>query len=132
VSLADRLRSLGVEPTLVLADIPTLRFDFLTWLVEQWGFDARLRACTPEAPVPALEPCDVLIAREFFEHVYDPVAYLDQFDTYVQPGGFVVTNVADHHSEFMHVSPDLHALRARFGELGYRDIARNKVLQKVG
>jgi hypothetical protein len=131
VSLADRLRSLGVEPTLVLADIPTLRFDFLGWLVEQWGFEARLHACTPEAPVPELEPCDVLIAREFFEHVYDPIAYLNAFDPYVQPDGFVVTNVADHHAEFMHVSPDLHALRDRFTALGYRDVARNKVLQKT-
>jgi methyltransferase family protein len=131
VSLADRLRSLGVEPTLVLADIPTLRFDFLAWLVEQWGFEARLHACTPETPVPELEPCDVLIAREFFEHVYDPVAYLDQLDKYVRPGGFVVTNVSDHHAEFMHVSPDLRALRDRFTALGYRDLARNKVLQKT-
>jgi hypothetical protein len=130
ISLGDRLRSLGVSPTLVLADIPTLRFEFLAWLAPHWGFDATLAACTPEIPVPELQPCDVLIAREFFEHVYDPVGYLEQLDRYVKPGGFVVTNVADHHAEFMHVSPDLRELRERFAKLGYHDVARHKVLQK--
>jgi hypothetical protein len=130
ISLGERLRSFGVVPTLVLADIPTLRFEFLEWLAPHWGFDARMAACTPEHPVPELEPCDVLIAREFFEHVYDPVGYLERLDGYVKPGGFVVTNVADHHAEFMHVSPDLHELRERFAKLGYREVARHKVLQK--
>lgn len=130
ISLADALRDAGCTPALAFADIPTMRLEFLAWLGKHWDHDAQTYACTPDDPVPALPHCDVLIAREFFEHVYDPVAYLDALDPYVKPGGFLLTNVADHHSEFMHVSPDLATLRARLVELGYRDVNKHKVLQK--
>jgi hypothetical protein len=130
ISLAKQLRADGVTPTLVLADIPTLRFEFLAWLVKEWGFEAQMYPCTIEDPRPALPACDVLVAREFFEHIYDPVGYAEYFDRSVQTGGFLVTNVADHHAEFMHVSPDLAPLRQRLVELGYVDVARHRILQK--
>jgi hypothetical protein len=130
ISLAQRLQAAGAHPDLLLADIPTMRFEFVGWLVKAWGLDAQLFPCTPEEPVPALPECDVLIAREFFEHVYDPVTYMNALDRSVRSGGMLVTNVADHHDEFMHVSPNLAALRARLGELGYEPLIGNRVYRK--
>jgi hypothetical protein len=42
----------------------------------------------------------------------------------------LVTNVADHHDEFMHVSPQLGALRGRLEELGYEPVIQNRVYRK--
>jgi SAM-dependent methyltransferase len=130
ISLAQRLMALGTRPRLLLADIPTLRFEFVGWLAADWGIEARQYPCTPERPVPEIEKCDVLIAREFFEHVYDPVGYFQALDRFLLPGGMLVTNVADHHDEFMHVSPDLAPLRDSLVNLGYDTVLANRVFRK--
>jgi SAM-dependent methyltransferase len=130
LSLARALRERGCEVSLVLADIPTLRFEFVGWLARREGFEVAQRPCTPDERVPELRSADVLIAREFFEHVHEPVWYLDRLDRYLAPGGFLVTNVEDHHQEFMHVSPDLAPLRARLRELGYEAVVPQTVFRK--
>jgi hypothetical protein len=45
-------------------------------------------------------------------------------------GGFLITSVADHRPEFMHVSPDLRALRDRLARLGYRELKRHTLYRK--
>jgi SAM-dependent methyltransferase len=117
ITLAEALRER--HPRLVLADIPTLHFDFLAWLVERLELDARLRPCTQEHPMPQLEPTDVVVAREFFEHVPNPSEYLAYFAAYLKPGGWLVADLDDHRREFMHVSPDLQEARAHAEALGF-------------
>jgi SAM-dependent methyltransferase len=129
-SLAAALQDRGCSPTLALADIPTLRLSFVRWLVQEWGFDGDVYECLPDAPVPALPACDAVIAREFFEHVHDPVFYMKAFDALLRPGGMLVTNVSDHHAEFMHVSPRLDALRSLLDDLGYEQVAKDRILRK--
>jgi hypothetical protein len=130
ISLAQRFRAGGADVHLLLADIPTLRFEFVGWLAGEWGFDAKTFECRPDHPMPELPSCDVLIAREFFEHVYDPVSYMRALDCSVNPGGMLVTNVSDHHNEFMHVSPNLAALRNALDALGYETVVANRVFRK--
>jgi hypothetical protein len=108
-----------------------MRFEFLEWFVKDLGFAAEMKPCVPNDPVPDLGPCDVLIAQEFFEHVHDPVFYLDELDPHLKPGGFLIAAVGDHEDEFMHVSPDLGPLRRRLLELGYEHVVPDHVMQKT-
>jgi len=84
-----------------------------------------------QAPIPALPRCDVCFATEFFEHVYDPVAYLDRFHQALNSGGLLITDVSDHESEFMHVSPKLERLRQRIAELGFEEIRPLTLFRKT-
>jgi 2-polyprenyl-3-methyl-5-hydroxy-6-metoxy-1,4-benzoquinol methylase len=117
ITLAEALRER--RPRLVLADIPTLHFDFLAWLVQRLELDATLHACDREQPMPELDATDVVVAREFFEHVPNPSEYLAYFASYLKPRGWLVADLDDHRREFMHVSPDLRETRARALVLGF-------------
>jgi hypothetical protein len=45
-------------------------------------------------------------------------------------GGMLVTNMSDHHREFMHVSPQLGALRESVRARGYEEIFTNFIYRK--
>jgi SAM-dependent methyltransferase len=129
-ALAEYLRDKGLHVSVVLADIPTVRKDFLLW----WGKKCRIPVafldCSVERPIPDLPPIDVCFALEFFEHVYDPVAYFDSIDQALTSGGILVTNMSDRHKEFMHVSPKLGPLREAVHARGYGEILTNFIYQK--
>jgi 2-polyprenyl-3-methyl-5-hydroxy-6-metoxy-1,4-benzoquinol methylase len=130
-TLAANLIADGVQVSLTLADIPTLRKDFLVWLTKRMNIPTTFLECTAAAPIPdALPPCDVLFATEFFEHVHDPMKYFERFHPLLSPGGIMITNLADHHEEFMHVSPNLKALRDRVASLGYVELAPSRLYRK--
>jgi cyclopropane fatty-acyl-phospholipid synthase-like methyltransferase len=129
-TLAEYLRDKGLQVSIVLADIPTARKDFLLW----WGKHCRIPVtfldCSLERPIPELPPIDVCFALEFFEHVYEPVAYFARIDQALTRGGMLVTNMSDHHKDFMHVSPKLGPLRQAVHAAGYEEIFANFIYQK--
>ena len=86
--------------------------------------------CSIEVPIPSLPSFDVLIATEFFEHVHDPLSYFDRFNDKLAPGGLMLTQLDDHHDEFMHVCPDLRDLRERVRQHGYAEIDRRRLYRK--
>jgi SAM-dependent methyltransferase len=129
-SLADHLRERGVEARLHLADIPTIRKEFLLWLGEKTGIPTAFLDCTAATPIPELPPCDACFAMDFFEHVYDPVRYFDRMHASLRPRGVILADVQDHEAEFMHVSPRLGALRERFRGLGYAELVPGRVYAK--
>jgi SAM-dependent methyltransferase len=110
-TLAEYLQGKGLQVTVALADIATARKDFLLWWGKRSGISVTFLDCTAERPIPDLPPIDVCFALEFFEHVYDPVAYFTRIERAMRGGGMLVTNMSDHHKDFMHVSPKLGALR---------------------
>lgn len=130
-SLAACFAKSGRDVHLVLADIPTLRKGFLTWVATQIRMKTTFLDCTRTAPLPALPPCDICFATEFFEHVHEPIPYLKAFHDALTPRGLLVTDISDHHAEFMHVSPRLHALRQRVKELGLVEVVENRVFCKT-
>jgi cyclopropane fatty-acyl-phospholipid synthase-like methyltransferase len=83
-----------------------------------------------ECPIPEIPAIDLCIALEFFEHVYDPVAYFTRIDQVMSGGGLLVTNMGDHRQEFMHVSPQLGPLRKAVDERGYEEIFPNYIYRK--
>ena len=129
-TLAQYLRGKGLEVHLVLADIPTVRKDFLIW----WGTHCQIPLtfleCTAERPIPELPHIDLCFALEFFEHVYDPVAYFARIDAALTAGGVLVTNFSDHHQEFMHVSPQLAPLREAVRARHYEELFANFIYRK--
>jgi 2-polyprenyl-3-methyl-5-hydroxy-6-metoxy-1,4-benzoquinol methylase len=129
-TLAEYLRNKGLKVTVVLADIPTVRKDFLLWWGKTTGIALTFLDCTVERPIPELPPIDVCFALEFFEHVYDPVAYFTRIDQAMTGGGMLVTNTSDRHDEFMHVSPKLGPLRQAVQARGYEEILTNFIFQK--
>jgi 2-polyprenyl-3-methyl-5-hydroxy-6-metoxy-1,4-benzoquinol methylase len=129
-ALATALVARGVGVRMTLTDIRTITTDFLLYLVKRQGIAAQFLDCTPARPIPELTSCDVVFAQEFFEHVYDPVAYLDALDRALEPGGFIITNVADHQAEMFHVRPDLSEVRARLARLGYAELSTNLLFRK--
>jgi SAM-dependent methyltransferase len=129
-SLATYLSKRDVPAHLYLADIPTLRADFLVWLGKQSPVPISFLACTPESPVPELPPCDLCVATDFFEHVHDPVGYFEKLHDSLRSGGLMYVDVADHREEFMHVSPDLARLRERIQALGYRERIPQQLFSK--
>ena len=133
--LASASRSLALAvpgASLVLVDIPTIRKEFLLWLGRRLELPTRFLDATREAPIPALPATDVVVATEFFEHVYDPLTYLDAFDLALRPNGFLITNVADHEHEFMHVTPDLSMLREELARRRYEEVIPNVTYRKPG
>ena len=129
-ALAIALSARGITTSLALADIHTFITDFLMYLSKRQGIAVRFLACSPKEPIPELPACDVLFAQEFFEHVYDPVSYLNTLHRVLRPNGFLVTNVADHHKEMLHVHPDLSSVRARIAELGYEAVLTDVLFRK--
>jgi hypothetical protein len=129
-ALGQFLLGHGKQVSLALADIPTLRKDFLLWLGKQTSIDTIFLDCTEQNPIPTLPRCDVCFATEFFEHVYDPVAYLERFHQALNGGGLLITDVSDHETEFMHVSPKLGRLRQRIQELGFDELHANTIFRK--
>jgi hypothetical protein len=129
-TLAVYLRDHDIKVRLTLVDIPTLRQEFLVWWGKQMGIPTTFLPCTVLTPIPELPECDICQATEFFEHVHDPVTYFDRIDARLASGGLLVTGIMDHHADFMHVSPQLGALRARVAERGYDNLVANRVLRK--
>ena len=64
-TLAEFLSKKGNSVRLILADIPTLRKDFLIWLCNNAGIEMEYINCTINAPVPDLPPCDVCFQPSF-------------------------------------------------------------------
>jgi len=129
-TLAVYLRDRGIKVRLALADIPTLRREFLIWWGAQMDIPTTFLPCTMENPIPELPDHDLCQATEFFEHAHDPVRYFDRIDAKLAGGGLLVTAIMDHHADFMHVSPQLGPLRARIAERGYEELVVNRVLRK--
>ena len=130
ISLALFLREKGCSPELFLADIPVPQLEFLRWFCHQLKLSAIIAECTTSIPLPQLPACDLLVATELFEHLHDPLRYLAAFCEAVKPGGFLLTNIADHTSEFLHVTPDLASLRECLRKRGWRELRSNRVFQK--
>lgn len=129
-TLAQYLRDHGKKVRLALADIPTLRAEFLAWWGRHTGIPTTFLACSAATPIPELPECDICQATEFFEHVYDPLAYFERIDAKLASGGLLVTGIMDHHADFMHVSPSLAALRSRIAERGYTVLVADRILRK--
>jgi SAM-dependent methyltransferase len=129
-TLAEYLRAKGLQVQLVLADIPTVRKEFLIWWGQHCAIPLTFLDCTVEQPIPDLPPIDVCFALEFFEHVYDPVIYFKRIDAVLTPGAVLVTNFSDHHKEFMHVSPKLAPLREAVQRSHYEEIFANFIYRK--
>jgi SAM-dependent methyltransferase len=129
-TLAEYLQGKGRQVTLVLADIATARKDFLVWWGRRSAIPVIFLECTVERPIPALPPIDACFALEFFEHVYDPLAYFTRIEAAMNGAGLLVTNMSDHHKDFMHVSPKLGKLREAVRASGFGEIFANFIYQK--
>jgi hypothetical protein len=81
-------------------------------------------------PIPELPECDLCQATAFFEHVHDAIAYFDAMDAKLSRGGLLVTGVMNHHPNFMHVTPDLGALRASITNRQYEALVEHRVFRK--
>lgn len=129
-TLAEYLHARGIEVRLILADIPTLRREFLVWWGERTGIPTTFLDCTAAAPIPELPECDICLATEFFEHAHQPVADFDRIDAKLADGELLVTGIMDHHIDFLHVSPRLDALRDRVAARGYEVVISDRLLRK--
>ena len=130
ISLALFLREKGCSPEMFLADIPVPQLEFLRWFCHRLKLPATIAECTTSIPLPQLPACDLLVATELFEHLHDPLQYLAAFCEAAKPGGFLLTNIADHTSEFLHVTPDLAPLREYLRKRGWRELRSNRIFQK--
>ena len=128
--LARFYKNLNIDVTLYLVDIPTLKKNFHLWRGRKHNISVTHLDASIDQPIPELPKCDIVIATEFFEHVYQPVNYLKSIDNVLVPGGVMLTNVSDHHKEFQHVSPDLSDLRS-FLNTGYREVQKNTLYKKL-
>ncbi|MCI5140302.1 MAG: class I SAM-dependent methyltransferase [Candidatus Electrothrix sp. ATG1] len=129
-AIAVHLNRSGVSVSLVLADIPTIRKDFLLWLGSKVGISISFLECTPEAPIPDLPTCDLCVATEVFEHLHDPLLYLHNMHQVLLPGGLLLTNIGNHDAEYMHVSPNLLSLRQELATLSYQELSRDTLYKK--
>ena len=125
ITLARALTAQGVRTSLFLADVPTLRAEFLVWFAA-----AVFLPCTRAAPLPPLPFVDVIVATEVLEHLHDPLAAFARLDAALLPGGFLITAVGDHAAEFLHVSPDLAPVRSALAAGGYVEIERHTLYRK--
>jgi SAM-dependent methyltransferase len=130
-SLADALKDKGIVSRLFLVDIPTIRKEFLLWLGLQSGIETVFLDCTVSMPMPELPGCDICIAKDFFEHVYEPVKYFEKINMALRKNGLLMADFSDQKREFMHVSPNLKPLRDRIHELNYEVIEENYVCRKT-
>jgi len=131
-TLAYYLLEKGIQVELVLADIPTYRKEFLLWLATETNISTSFLDCTSDVPIPDLPECDVCFAVEFFEHVYEPLFYFNHIHNALSKDGLIITNISDHDSGFMHVSPNLEQLRYQTTKYGYKEIRLNRIYRKNG
>lgn len=129
-TLAEFLRAQGFQVTLTLADIETLRADFLVCWGKKTGIQTTFLPCTVSTPIPALPEIDICFTTEFFEHVHDPLPYFEQIDKKLARSGLLVTGVMDHHAGFLHVSPQLPMLRYEIHSRGYTELVSNRIFRK--
>lgn len=129
-SLASYLQGKGITARLILVDIPTIRKDFLLWLGTQSDIETKFLDCSITSPIPNLPDCDICFATEFFEHVREPLQYFDHIHDALRKNGLLVTNISDHRDGFMHVSPNLQALRSRIQSLPYDELRANRIFRK--
>jgi 2-polyprenyl-3-methyl-5-hydroxy-6-metoxy-1,4-benzoquinol methylase len=130
-ALAVFLRDQGTQIELTLADIPTLRAQFLTWWGKKMEIPTTFLPCTAESPIPQMPLFDVCFAMEFFEHVHDPLIYFEHIDAKLSPGGLLITGIMDHHAGFTHVSPRLGKLRALVASRGYKTLVPDRILKNT-
>ena len=130
ISLAQYIQRQGHPAELHLADIPTIRMEFLKWYCARLKIPMVFGECMPARPIPPLPRCDLCIASEVFEHLYEPLRYLNEFHEAIRTDGLLLTNVADHRDRLFHVSPKLEQVRARLKELGYQELRPNVLFQK--
>ena len=130
ISIAKALQRPDIDISLYLADIPTLRMEFLVWLCKKWDIPCQISKCTRENPIPDFPHCDIFIAREVFEHLHNPLPYIEKMNLSLNDGGFLLTNINDHQAEFMHVTPNLEAVRNRLKELNFHEIKKHQFYQK--
>jgi SAM-dependent methyltransferase len=130
-TLAQFLKGQGLDATLTLADIETMRAEFLTWWGRKTGIPTTFLPCTLTVPIPPLPAIDVCFATEFFEHVHDPLPYFDQIDKRLSQGGLLITGVMDHHAGFLHVAPQLELLRHEIHSRGYTELVSNRIFRKT-
>lgn len=130
ISLAQFLQGRGRTLELFLVDLPVPQLEFLRWLCRRLKLPATIAECTPTAMLPPLPACDLLIATELFEHLHEPLGHLKAFTTAVRPGGFLLTNIADHESEFLHVTPKLAPLREFLRQHGWPELRPSRIYQK--
>ncbi len=129
-TLAEFLSGQGFEVTLTLADVETLRADFLIWWGKKVGIRTTFLPCTASMPIPALPGIDICFTTEFFEHVHDPLPYFERIHGKLARGGLLVTGIMDHHAGFLHVSPQLHMLRHEIQARGYTELVPNRIFRK--
>jgi SAM-dependent methyltransferase len=129
-TLAEYLLGKGLKVRIALADIPTIRKDFLEWWGNRTGIPLTFLDCTPQNPIPDFPQTDLCFALEFFEHVYDPLAYFKRIDESLTNGSVLITNIGDHHRDFMHVSPKLAPLRTAVQASQYEDVLTNFIFRK--
>ena len=128
-ALAEQLMTRGIEVALVLADIPTIRQEFLAWVVGRIGLPFRFVDCTTKQ-LNVGTGFDVCVATEVFEHLYDPLHCLNVLHASLNSRAFLLTNLADHKLEFMHVTPNLLRLREQMAEWGYVQLRPYRIYQK--
>lgn len=126
----QRLQAAGVRASLTLVDFPTLRRDFLTWKCAKDDIPLIFIEANGKGPAPALPKAQLCIATEFFEHVHAPERYFEVIDHALEPGGWLLTNIADHHEGYMHVTPNLAGLRKHIDAKGYTHVVEDRVLRK--
>lgn len=129
-TLAGFLRDQGIQVTVTLADVETLRADFLTWWGKRTDIPTTFLPCTAVQPIPALPEFDICFTTEFFEHVHDPIKYFEHIDNKLAYGGLLVTGSMDHHAGFLHVSPQLQILRSGIHLRGYTELVPNRIFRK--
>jgi 2-polyprenyl-3-methyl-5-hydroxy-6-metoxy-1,4-benzoquinol methylase len=129
-TLAVFLRDQGAQVELTLADIPTLRAQFLTWWGKKTAIQTQFLPCTAESPIPQMPRFNVCFAMEFFEHVHDPLTFFEHIDAKLSSGGLLITGIMDHHAGFTHVSPQLGKLRTLVASRGYETLVPDRILKK--
>lgn len=130
INLSQNLTHAGQKVKLVLADIPTIRKEFLLWVGRKINVETSFLDCTKDEPLPVLPTCNFCIATEVFEHLVDPMKYLLKMDEALEPGGYLLTGVYDHEEEYMHVSPNLSSLRQELLSRGYEELGPYVLYQK--
>ena len=129
-SLAKQLIAKGKPVELALADIPTVRRDFLLWVGEKTGVPTTFLDCTKERPLPSLPPCNLCVATEVLEHLHEPLSALHVIHSALLPGGFLRTSIDDHGEGFMHVSTNLAPVRNELVRLGYEELVASTLYRK--
>lgn len=130
VSIALALRQKGAVPKLVLADLPSMRLEFLSWLCRRLGLVHQSLPCTRARPLPDFPPAHVAIGTDVFGHLHDPMPALECLDAALLPGGFLLTNFDEGESEVLRVRSDLSRLYHRLASLGYIALDRHMLFRK--